>query len=119
MNVKHLLLSSLATYLASNVGGNAGSISTIHQQWHAQSIYHRCIMPNVGKVCGPPQYVATLLGVAAYVGAERMLNGAWAIPTIAACLVAIPIAFAGARRRGLRIYADAVRRAGIVDDAQI
>ena len=116
MSWRHFFLSGVATWVAALVGANFGSISSIRRGWHAQTIYHRCIMPNVGKVCLLPQTIGLLTGLGAYLLLTTILRGAWLLPSVAALLVTLTLAFLGARVRGKRIYPESVRKEGIVLD---
>jgi hypothetical protein len=109
----HLFATTVVIYVVAISSSNVGSMSTIRRGWHAQTIYHRCVMPNVGKVCVVPQSVGWVAGTLVYLGAEYLMGGAWLLPSVAGSLVGCALAFLGARRRGLRIYPEAVRREGI------
>jgi hypothetical protein len=89
--------------------GNFGSFSSIRAEWHAQTIYHRCVMPNVMKVTAMPQTAGFLAGLGTYWLLARLLLLGVVPGLVVAVGVTAAVAFFWARRRGLRIYTAAVR----------
>lgn len=112
MNLEDYRVALVIFWVLAIVGGNVGSISSIRAEWHAQHIYHRCIMPSVMSVCFLPTAVGVGLGYAAYHVALRILLAPVTAAVVAGGLVSLTVSIAWARRRGRRIYAGNVRRAG-------
>jgi hypothetical protein len=92
------------------VFSNLGSFRSIRSEWHHQTIYHRCVMPAVGRVTMPPQLLGTLAGWGTfYVLTRFVLTPDW-VGLVAGGGLAAAIAFFGAWRRGVRIYTENVRQ---------
>jgi hypothetical protein len=106
----NLWIVALIAFVIALMFGNFGSFSSIRGPWHSQTIYHRCVMPNVMKVTALPQTAAFLAGLVVYWLLARLLLLGAVPALIAAVGVTAGLAFFGARRRGLRIYTAAVRQ---------
>jgi len=102
---------SIIIFIVSIIGGNLGSFISIRREWHAQTIYHRCVMPSVFSVCIPPQMVGFSLGVAGNYICTKLLLFPQLVGIACGCLIALFFAFNWARNRGTRIYSQNVRRA--------
>ena len=112
MSLQDLKVPAAIFFVISIIFGNLGSFSSIQRGWHAQNIYHRCIMPSVFRVCTPGEVLGTILGIAAYYILSILLSFPNVLGIIVGCFVAAPIAYFVTRSRGSRIYAENVRRAG-------
>ena len=102
-------IAAVGVALIGFIAGNVGSFSSIRAAWHAQHIYHRCVMPSIHAVCLPPQAAGAVLGVGIVWVFELLQWSLW-IGAAAAGVACAAIAFTWARRRGMRIYSANVRR---------
>lgn len=89
---------------------NLGSFRSIRPEWHAQTIYHRCVMPAVMRVCAPPELVGTLAGLGLFYALTRFVLAPAFVGVVAGAVVAATCAFFGAWHRGSRVYAANVER---------
>ena len=111
-SVPNLLGAGLLCLIASVLGGNIGSMSSIRREWHREDIYSRCIRPNVPLVCMLPPLPSALLGLGVYIAVRvsDIAPGKWA--WVAGCTASFVVAHLWSRARGRRIYGGSVRRAG-------
>jgi hypothetical protein len=111
MDLDNLSVCSTILFVVSVIGANIGSMSSIKWEWHAQSIYHKCIMPSVMAVCFLPGMAGWGFGFGLHYSISRLLLAPALVGLIFGALSTVLVSFMWARRRGSRIYAENVRRA--------
>ena len=111
--VLHFLISSLIIYIVTILSVVMGAISSVRLLWFVkQDIMKDYIKPSLRDVWQRPFHIGLSAGFVAY------CVFLWTLPgiqgTVSGCLVAALVAFLGSRRRGLRIFRENIKRAGIV-----
>jgi len=92
-------------------GSILGSYSAIRFEWHQESIYSRCIRPAVGRVVVIPSVICYLGSVFLYGALVSLgLTASWS--SRLSLLLGFLVSFIWIRKRGLKTYAENVRRAG-------
>ncbi len=111
--VLHFLISSLIIYMVTALSVVVGAISAIRLRWFGdQHINENCIKPSLRDVWQRPFHIGLSAGFVAYCAFLWTLPGI--LGTVSGCLVAALLGFLGSRRRGLRIFRENIKRAGIV-----